>query len=223
MKDFLIEDVDNEDAEELLTQIERSFDFKFEKDDLINVSSIRDIYDVILDKFTSKKSTSCTSQKAFYILRKDIKALNIYTGPVFPETLIIHVLKKNRRKSVKLIETKTGFKLNLLRPPHFLTTINLIILALGLIDWIFYDTLTGIGITAISVFSIWISSRLGTVLKYGSMRELVKHVTSTNYSTIRKDSVINPNELGEILIDSFNDMGLTERPTLDSKFGWAEK
>lgn len=223
MKKFLLEDIDDEDAGDLIPALEISFDIKFEEGDLDNVNTIRDIYDAILKKYSSINNNSCTSQKAFYLLRRELKSLEIYKGNLTPDTLTNQVFKRGRIKSVTNIETKSGLKLNILRPPYFVTTINFILLFIGLINWIFFDTIEGIGFTTFSILSFWMAFKLGTVLKYKSIRELVNHITSTNYSNIRKDKSINSNELEEILIDLFNDFGLTERPTLDSKFGWAKK
>jgi acyl carrier protein len=223
MKKFLLEDIDSEDAEDLIPLIELSFNIRFEDMELSHVSTLRDIYNAILGKFTHTHTDGCTSQKAFYFLRKELKKLDIYSGELTLNTPTKVIFKNNRISTIKKLEDNSGLKLNILRPPHFITIFNLISLITGLITLVTYDKITGFGMIAISIFSFWLSNKKGSVLIYKSTRELINQITRTNYARIRQDNIIKPSELENILIDLFMDYGLTERPTLDSKFGWADK
>ncbi len=223
MEKFLLEDIDSEDAEDLIPLLERSFDIRFEDTELIHVSTLRDIYDAILNKFTQTNTNVCTSQKAFYLLRKELKKLDIYSGELTLNTPTNVVFKKNRISTIKKLEGNSGLKLNILRPPHFITISNIVLLIAGLIIYVTYDKFAGFGMIAFSILSFWLSNKKGSVLMCKSIRELVNHITKTHYAIIRQDNNINPSELENILLDLFMDYGLTERPTLDSKFGWADK
>lgn len=64
-----LEDIDILDVEDVIGKIEKSFQIQFYNNELIDVSTIGEFIDKILMKLSPENSQSCTSQKAFYMVR----------------------------------------------------------------------------------------------------------------------------------------------------------
>jgi|GEM_PF-2491668 len=123
MEDDELKNVDPDDISELLVKVEKSFDIKFGKTELLNISTFGELCDHITDKIQLQHSNDCTSQQAFYKLRNAIAStLRIDHKTISTDFSLIDLLpKQNRRSLVEKLEDNLGFKLHILRPPYWVT------------------------------------------------------------------------------------------------------
>ena len=199
--------IDSEDLEDMLLKIEDSFGIRFETDELAHVKTYVEFCDAIKAKINLDHSDDCTSQQAFYKLRDAMSSsLDIDKTLVNPTTELTEIFpRKTRRYQVKTLEKDLGFKLSLLRPPHFVTGLQTILL-LGSFILFFIDWKYGISTFGLAILGFWISSKTGNQLDVNTVRELSEKMTRENYVKSRRNSqTINKNELDKILEDWFAD------------------
>ncbi|MCZ4408916.1 hypothetical protein O3Q51_08860 [Cryomorphaceae bacterium 1068] len=199
--------IDSEDLEHMLLKIEDSFDIRFETNELAHVRTYGEFCDAIKDKISLDHSEDCTTQQAFYKLREALtKSTETEKKEITPTTELAEIFpRKTRKNQVKTLEMNLGFKLSILRPPHFVTGFLAILLLASFIvlfiDWPY--GLIGLGL---AIGGIWISNKLGNELNVKTVRELSEKMTRENYVKSRRNSqTINKNELDKILENWFVD------------------
>lgn len=197
--------IDSEDLEDMLLKIEDSFDIRFDTNELAHVRTYGQFCDAIKDKINQDHSEDCTTQQAFYKIRDAIlNSIDIDRKEITPTKLLSDLFpRKNRKSQLKKIEMNLGFKLSVLRPPHFVTGF-LVILLLTSIIMLFIDWQYGLFGLGISICSFWISNKLGNELDVTTVRELSEKMMRENYVKSRRNSkTINKNEIDKILEDWF--------------------
>src|SRR5690606_31044243 len=75
MTDHKVENIDSEDAGDLLVKIEKSFDIKFGDTELMHIKTLGELCDHVINKIQLDNSDDCTTQQAFYKLRDAITTL----------------------------------------------------------------------------------------------------------------------------------------------------
>lgn len=199
--------IDSEDLEDMLLKIEDSFDIRFETNELAHVRTYGEFCDAIIDKISLGHSEDCTTQQAFYKLREAItKSTETEKKEITPTTELAEIFpRKTRKNQIKTFEKNLGFKLSILRPPHFVTGFLVILLLASLIT-LFIEWQYGLIVLGLAIGGIWISNKLGNELNIKTVRELSEKMTRENYVISRRNSkTINKNELDKILENWFVD------------------
>ncbi|MBC7413142.1 MAG: hypothetical protein H7331_11900 [Bacteroidia bacterium] len=221
-EEFLLNNVDAEDLEDLLLKVEDSFGIKFVDNDLISISTFGQLCDLVTNKIQLEDTDTCTSQQVFYKLRKEINSLSpLSENKIFLGTPLLYVFpRKNRRLNVKLIENKLGFKLNILRPPHWAIVFFVITLLLSFI-YLFISIKIGFLGVSFSMVGLWFLNKIGNELDLKTVRELVEKTTQENYVKSRRDSKsVNKKEIEQILTNWFSRVLFLDKSVLtkESKF-----
>jgi hypothetical protein len=197
--------IDSEDLEQMLLKIENSFDIRFETNELAHVRTYGEFCGAIKDKISLDHSEDCTTQQAFYKLREAItKSTETEKKEITPTTELAEIFpRKTRKNRIKTLEMNLGFKLSILRPPHFVTGFLAILLLASFIvlfiDWPY--GLIGLGL---SIGGFRISNKLGNELDVKTVRDLSEKMTREYYVKSRRNSkTMNKNEFDEILEDWF--------------------
>ena len=122
MKTYKLDRTDLENIEDLIPSIEKMYKFKFETAELSEVKNFDQLCELIIDKINLENVESCSSQQAFYKLRKYLDKENIYKkDDLTLETNLEDIFpRKNRIRTVKQFEIKVGFKLNILAAPSYI-------------------------------------------------------------------------------------------------------
>ena len=217
-----LKDIHAEDIEDLLFLIEKSFDIKI---DDIKISTFGELCDYIANKIQIEHSEDCTSQQAFYKLRDAISSKFKIDSQIistnFP--LIDLFPRKNRRAMVAELEKYLGFQLNILRPPHWITII-LVVLFLASFVGLFFNWQIGLSALAISIGGIRVSNKYGKKLKVKTVGQVAEKMTRENYQKSRRNSnTFNKKEVEKVLTNWFcNDLYLDRsKLTREAKFEWA--
>ena len=146
MTDYQLNNTDPEDIDDLLLQVEKSFDIKFAPAELSHCTTFGELCDHISNKIELENSEDCTTQQAFYKLRQSIcTVLSFNVNDLTTKTLIIEILPRaNRITKIKKLEKYLGFKLGILRPKHSISGSLIFILLASIIglfflleDWCF--------------------------------------------------------------------------------------
>ena len=210
-----------ENIEDLIPEIEKMYNFTFENDELINAKNFSDFTELIIGKIDLENVESCTTQQAFYKLRKSISELGFFKkNKLNTETKLKEVFpRKNRREIVKSLEQNIGFKLNLINPPIILFNSFLV---LGIISFIllFFAFKIGIIGLGITILGFNLSTKYGKEIQLNSVRELVEKITTENYLNLRtENNTINRKELKKLIIDWISEnSGIKKEKLINSTF-----
>lgn len=207
MTDFELQNIDPEDLDDLLVKVEKSFDIKFGDTELMSIKTFGEFCDLIVNKIQLDNSDDCTSQQAFYKLRDAISSvLQVESKTISPDfSLAVLLPRKTRRSKTKRIENQLGFKLNLLRPPHWVSGI-LGILLLAAIAGLFFHWQTGVIGVAFSIAGFWLANKTGNELDMQTVGQVAEKMTRENYLKSRGNpGTINKKEIEKVLTEWFSD------------------
>jgi acyl carrier protein len=222
MTDHKVENIDSEDAGDLLVKIEKSFDIKFGDTELMHIKTLGELCDHIINKIQLDNSDDCTTQQAFYKLRDAITTLfsvdNKTITTDFP--LDNFFPRQNRKEKIQALEEYLDVRLKILRPPHWLTN-SLLILLLASIVGLFLNWKIGLSGLCISFGGLWLSNKMGKELDVQTVGQLAEKMTRENYLKSRRNpKTVNKNEIEKLLTEWFiNDLGLDKsKLTREAKF-----
>lgn len=222
MTDYELKNIDSENIDDLLVKIENSFDIKFSGDELVNIATFGQLCDHIANKIQLDNSNDCTSQQAFYKLRDAISlTLQIDNKTISTDFALSDILpRQSRRSRTKKLERYLGFKLNFLRPPHWVTG-TLVIILLSSIVGLFFNWRIGLSGLMFSIVGLWFANKIGNELDLQTVGQVAEKMTRENYLKSRRNpTTFNKREIEKVLTDWFsNDLGLDKNKlTREAKF-----
>lgn len=200
-----LENVDPEDIEDLLKKAEKSFDITFKPNELAYVTTFGQLSDHIINKIKLEEADGCTSQQAFYKLQDALsEVLCLEKKSVTPKLLLKELLPPSHRKRIiKELEFKLGFRLNILSPPIWIIlTMFLTFVISGFL--FFWDWRVAVSGLVISIVGFILSNKLGRELGLNTVGELAEKMSWENYlKSRRKSSTVNKKELEKLLTSWF--------------------
>ncbi|MDP3433486.1 MAG: hypothetical protein Q8T04_11035 [Bacteroidota bacterium] len=222
MKDYELKNIDSEDIEDLLVKVETSLDIKFVDDELVHITTFGQLCDHIANKIQLDNVEDCTSQQAFYKLRKAISStLQLDENVVSPDFLLKDILpRQGRRSNVKNLEKYLGFKLNLLRLPRWITG-TFVIIVLASFFGLFLNFEIGFLGLVFSIGGLWFANKIGNELDLKTVRQVAEKMTSENYLKSRRNSnAFNKKEIENVLTNLFSkELGIEKiNLTREAKF-----
>lgn len=222
MKDYELKNIDPDDISDLLVKVEKSFDISFGDTELMHISTFGELCDHIASKIQLDNSDGCTSQQAFYKLRNTIlSTLQIDNKTISTNFSLADLLpRQSRRSRTKKMEEQLGFKLNILRPPHWVTGILVIILLASLVG-LFFNWQIGLIGLVFSIAGLWFGNKIGNELDLQTVGQVAEKMTKENYVRSRRNpKTFNKNEIEKVLTDWFsNDLDLDKsKLTREAKF-----
>ena len=207
MTDYQLNNIDPGDIDDLLLQVEKSFDIKFAQAELSHVTTFGELCDQIANKIELENSEDCTTQQAFYKLRQSISTVLLFNlNDLTPKTLINQILPRPTRVSkIKKLEMHLGFKLDILRPRHSISG-SLIFILLASIIGVFFNWKIGISGLSISIIGLWFAYKVGKEADLTTLGQIAEKMTRENYLKSRRNSkTFNKKEIEKILTFWFSD------------------
>lgn len=175
-----------EDIEDVLELIEKSYDIKFEGNELEHIRTFGQLTDHITSKIKLENSVGCTDQQAFYKLRTAIEVIRKGKKSIEPNTPLVDIFpRRTRRKDIRELEKLLALDLEALRPHHIVTNAFLIAVLFFIIG-LFFKWQFGLVGLLFSLGGMWISGRNGTEFKDQTFGELIDRMTQSNYSKSRR-------------------------------------
>ena len=222
MTDHKVENIDSEDAGDLLVKIEKSFDIKFGDTELMHIKTLGELCDHVINKIQLDNSDDCTTQQAFYKLRDAITTLFcVDNKAITTEVPLDNFLPRQKRKEqIKDLENYLNVHLNILRPPHWVTNTLLILLLVSIVG-LFFKWEYGLLGLGISFSGLWFSNKIGNELDVQTVGQLAEKMTRENYMKSRRNpKTVNKNEIEKLLTEWFiDDLGLDKsKLTREAKF-----
>lgn len=193
--------------EDLLIEVEDSFQIRFEDNELIYIETMGQLCDHIANKIQLEESEDCTSQQAFYKLTSAFSSvLQFDKGIIKPGTQLAEILPRRGRKGrLKKVEAKLGFSLQILRPPVWVSVSLLIILLLSPLSF-FYDSQTALLGLMASFGGFWLSAKLGREFTVQTVGQAAVKMKNKHYMKSRRNSVtVNKGEIEAVLSGLFSE------------------
>lgn len=211
MKDYELKNIDPEDIEDLLVKVETSLDIKFVGNELVHITTFGKLCEHIANKIQLDNSDDCTSQQAFYKLRDVISStLHIDKKMITTNFSLADILpRRSRRSRLRILEEKLGFKLNILRPAHWITATLVILLLISFVG-LFFNWLIGLSGILLSISGFRFANKNGNELDLQTVGQIADKMMRENYLKSRRNpNTFNKNEIEKVLVDLFiTDLGL---------------
>ena len=222
MRDCELKDIDKEDIEDLLEKIEASFEIKIIGGELAYVTTFGQLCDHITNKIKLDNSEDCTSQQAFYKIRDAISStLQIDNKIISTDFALVDLLpRQSRRSRTKKLEKHLDFKLNILRPPHWVTG-TLVIIFLASLIGLYFNWQIGLLGLVISFAGLWFTNKIGNELDLQTVGQVAEKMMRESYLKSRRNTkTFNKREIEKVLTDWFsNELDLDKsKLTREAKF-----
>jgi hypothetical protein len=186
MQDEQLENTASEDIDDVLRQIETSFAIKFGTNELKHTKTFGELCDIIESKIPLTSTTDCTSQQAFYKLRK---ALEVSTGisDIPPNSSLLALLPARKRKVIwHSVEQQLGFKLNIIGVSSTVSTLLILTFLTSLLVFFISGTAGSISLL-VWCLAIIIATETGNTLQAQTIRECVEKMTREQYVMSRRN------------------------------------
>jgi acyl carrier protein len=189
---YKLENVDPLDIVDLVIKLETSFHLKFNDEELKNVETFGDFCDVVTNKLEETNTNDCTTQQAFYKIRKALPQ----KSPLTPSTQLSELFpRKTRRQQVKHFESILGFKTDILAPKGWIIPI-FILTFLASLFICYFSLLLGLSGLIFSGIAINITHKLGKELNVATLGQLAEKLSREHYLDVRRNpSTINQTEI----------------------------
>lgn len=191
--------IEGDDLNDLLTIIEKSYNFRFEGEGFRHVTTFGELVDAITAHICLPNKDDCTSQQAFYKLRT---ALFVVNGnkrvAIKPDTTLDSLFpRKNRRNDVMQLEQQVGVELNVLQLKAVVAVL-LIVLFISSAILLFIKPLYGcLGFISFCI-GVYFAQKTANEFAVQTVRQLVEKMTREHYLQSRRNpATINNAELTE--------------------------
>lgn len=219
-----ISDIDVEDFEDTLLKIEKSFGVKFADNSMKDAKTFGDICDCIESQINFINKDDCTTQQAFYKVRKAIgltQAFNVKS--IVPQTKLEDIFpRSNRRQNVKQFQQALGFSVDILSMKTWLGWTIVFGFIFSLILFFFSWQLAVSGLTFFTLFT-WIVSKFSKELDIETVGQLTEKIARENYSLVRRQSeTVNRKEIIKTIQDIFVADHMIDKKhlTKEANLGW---
>ncbi len=202
---FNLNNVDPDNIDNVLGKIQRSFDIKFEEEDLHNVKTFGNLCDAVVKKVKLKNSDGCTTQHAFYKLRNAINTTIAADKELIkPQTKLSDIFPRDTRLQVIAeIEKEMGFKMNLLKPKGSIVFLFSLILASSVIGLFFFPAISGFG-AVIAITGLILAGKFGKEMQVKTLGDLAEKIAREHYLNCRRNaSTVNRTEIAEKIKELF--------------------
>ncbi|WP_127132663.1 hypothetical protein [Pseudoflavitalea rhizosphaerae] len=179
--------LDDEAVEECVMAGIRSFGHQFTQEELSQLETLGDFYNLIENKFANRHSPECTSQQAFYKLRQCIAdSLKVDKNSITPSSSLEELFpRKIRWRKMKQLRQDMGIKTQLLEMKGWLRTLFAFLIVASLMMFFFNWILA-----LMTLVSLIILNRIAAIfnneLSYPDLRELSEYLTIFEYAAVRR-------------------------------------
>lgn len=224
LNDIKLDNIDPEDFGDTLLKLEKSFGKKFADNSFKDAKTFGDICNIIESQINFTGKDDCTTQQAFYKVRKAIGLTqNFDERNIDPQTTLDDIFPRtNRRQNVKHFQKALGFSVDILTMKTWLGWTITIGFILSLVAFFFSWQYAISGFTFFTLV-MWTANKFSNKLNVSTVRELTEKISREHYSLARRQSgTVNRNEIVKTIQDVFIADHLLDREHLtnDATLGW---
>ena len=225
VSDIKLDNIDPEDFGDSLLKLEKSFGIKFADNSMKGAKTFGDICDIIESHINLTDKNDCTTQQAFYKVRKAIGLTqNFDESKIEPQTKLEDIFPpSNRRQNIKHFQQALGFSVDILGMKTWLALTLAAGFVFSLIAFFFSWQYAVAGLTFFTLV-MWTANKFSKELNVSTVRELTEKISREHYSLARRQSgTVNKNEIVKTIQDVFIADHLLDREhlTKDATLGWS--
>ena len=200
--------IDDEDFGDLISQIENSFGFEFDYEEITNNMTIENFSELVISKMSMENGQECSTQIVFYRIRKALtEKLGIEKSIINTKTELSSVFAKKNRinnwKNTFGLFNYNGINLQPSSIPYGISILTTIVS--------FFFFFGSYRIYAISIFILSIITAK-ILVKYGkrfpakNIGDLAKVIVINNYKSVRTEKgTINISEIKKLIFIQLTD------------------
>lgn len=195
-----------EDIEDCIIAIDDDFKFQFDSEKLKACSNFEELIDLAVSNIDLEHLDDCTSQQAFYKVRKTISETKKADAKLIKHDskLLDFFSEKKLNSEINEFEQNLGIKLGLVEPVSGVFYVAIVGILLG-IAALFFNLVIGISVLLVSFLGLKLSYTFSKRLVVKTIRDLVKKMTTEHYTKVRTyPETVNRNELSDIFWNYFS-------------------
>lgn len=192
-----------EDLDDILRRVETSFNIRFEPIDLEHVTTFGGLCDIIISKIRLTAASNCTSQQAFYKLRRALASVTPEATIAPDSQLALLLPQPARRKLWREVESQLGFKLDILGASPAVFRLIFLAFPVSLLLFFFSPTVACLGLVLATLAAV-VAGETGTTLQVLTVRECVEKMAREHYLHSRSSpATFNPLEVTRYVQELF--------------------
>ena len=220
-----LNEIDPEDFGDTLLKLEKSFGIKFDDNCFKDAKTFGDICNIIESRVVYADKGDCTTQQAFYKVRKAIsRTQNISEKNIELQTKLEDLFPRStRRQRVKLFQRELGIPVNFLTIKNWLGWTFVLCFLLSFVAF-FFDWQIAVGGLTLSIMFSWTTNKFAKELSTSTVAELTEKISREHYSQARRHSgTVNRSEIVKTIQNVFIADHFMNRVNLtsDASLGWA--
>jgi len=189
---------------DILPAIEKSFGISFDQNDFHKDFTYGELEALLFAKLPTATAADCTSQQAFYKLRRALRPL-VNEAEIRPATLLTELMPAKRRIAEAHLNAELGMELNLASMPTWAVLSGSLLILVSLAMFFFSGVLALAGL-GLAIVGLDAARHLEKQFNHQTVRELIEHMSSQHYRQSRRNpDTVNlreiPSRLERIFID----------------------
>jgi hypothetical protein len=225
LSNFKLDNIGPEDFGDTLLKLEKSFGAKFADNAFKDAKTFGDICNIIESQINLTDKNDCTTQQAFYKVRKAIALTqNLDERNIELQTNLEDIFpRSNRRQNVKYFQQALGFSVDILSMKTWLGWTLAAGFVVSLIAFFFSWQYAVAGLTFFALFN-WTANKFSKELNISTVGDLTKRISREHYSLARRQSgTVNRKEIVKTIEDVFiADYSIDrEHLTKEASLGWS--
>ncbi|MBV7441384.1 hypothetical protein KRX57_08115 [Weeksellaceae bacterium TAE3-ERU29] len=204
-----------EDIEDCLNEFEKSFNITLTSCELNKLQTFDEFCDLAISKINLENVESCTTQQAFYKLRKVmIEEVIASKEGLFPNAQLKDLFpRENRHENIRKIENKLNIKIDILSAPQWVVNTLTYLLLFSFLLLIISFKIGTLGLS-FSFLGLYLC-KYSKELQVKTLRDLIEKITTDNYLKLRTQAnTINKSELKNIMINWFSENTMIKKERL---------
>jgi hypothetical protein len=206
-----LENIDPEDIGDILVRLEKSFGIKYRDAAFNEAKTFGDICDIIEQHIGFEHQDTCTTQQAFYKVRRAISNIRqIDEKTIELDTELKDVFpSQHRKQQIKELQKQLNIKLDILRMKEWWVWTIFVGFVSSFVTFFFDWRLALSGVTFFYLLSR-IAGVFSKELDIRTVQQLTEKITRDNYLEVRRrKGTVNKNEIFKTIQDTFStDLGL---------------
>jgi len=201
-----LKNIDPEDIGDVLAKIEKSFGFRFARNELADTKTFGELCDIISSRINFELSDECTTQQVFYKIRQAVANIQLLEkNAITPDSELVGLFtNKGRRVKILQIGKKLGFSLKILKPREWISNALLLILFSSLVG-LFISWKVGLIGVVLSAIGFRIADWFGNEFTVKTVGEVADKMARENYIKSRRNpQTVNRQEIVKKIKEVFS-------------------
>lgn len=219
MDEHLLKNVDPDDVSDIINEIVGSLGIEFQPGELTGVVTFGGFCELVHSKLMGSQFGDCTTQQAFYKLRREIgQLLDIDGRNITPASRLEELFPRlHRRWLVRRLKHNLSLSMPFLEPKRWVVN-GLLLCLMASIVMIFFDWRFGLAGMGFSIFGFRLAGYFGKEWRVTTLGEVARDMAHFQYGNSRRNpQTYNLKEVDDLIRRCFCDALLLPPEALHSE------